>query len=56
MNKKYPHFPELLKKLMSEKCVHVEREDVIRFHQFASYVVNVYAGAQTDTGQYLYIE
>lgn len=57
MDKKYPHFPKLLKKLMSKKCVFVERDEVIPFHQFASYVVNVYAGAITlDGGRYLYIE
>lgn len=57
MNKKYPHFPQLLEKLMSEKCVFVERDEVIPFHQFASYVVNVCSGAITlDGGRYLYIE
>lgn len=56
MIKKYPHFPKLLEELLEKKFVFVERDEVIPFHQFASYVVSVYAGATSlDGGQYLYI-
>lgn len=56
MQNKFPQFNQMLQELLAKKCIHVKRDEVLRFHQFASYVVNVYAGALTDNGQYLYIE